>query len=51
MEKKPTHTNIRNPFAGAADEKLVWKQLSENSRAVSKEEFLKRVKEAREKKD
>ncbi len=51
MEKNPTLNHIRNPFAGAADEKLVWKQLSENSRPASKEEFLKRVKEAREKKD
>jgi len=47
MEKKATHTHIRNPFAGATDEKLVWKQLSENSRPASKEEFLKRVKQAR----
>lgn len=46
MEKKPTH-HIRNPFAGAADEKAVWKKLSENSRPTSKEEFLEKVKQAR----
>lgn len=40
--------HIRNPFAGATDEKAVWKKLSENSRPASKEEFLEKVRQARE---
>lgn len=48
MEKKPAYTHIRNPFAGAVDEKAVWKKLSENSRPASKEEFLEKVRQARQ---
>ncbi|WP_177225860.1 hypothetical protein [Arsenicibacter rosenii] len=47
MDKKPTHTQIRNPFAGAIDEKAVWKQLSENARPASKEELLEKVRQLR----
>ena len=50
MEKKPAPalSHIRNPFAGATDEKAVWKKLSENSRPASKEEFLEKARKARE---
>ncbi|MFD2569985.1 hypothetical protein ACFSUS_05025 [Spirosoma soli] len=48
METKPKLSHIRNPFAGAADEKAVWKKLSENSRPTSKEEFLEKARRARQ---
>ncbi|GAB3641049.1 hypothetical protein [Spirosoma arcticum] len=46
MKKEPIHTHIRNPFAGATDEKAVWKKLLKNSKPASKEEFLAKVKAA-----
>lgn len=48
MEKNPTLNHIRNPFAGVTDEKAVWKQLMENSRPASKEEFLEKARQARQ---
>jgi hypothetical protein len=46
MEKQ---SKIRNPFAGATDEKKVWQELLKNSKPVSKEEFLSKVKAGRKK--
>jgi hypothetical protein len=47
MEKNINTKHIRNPFAGATDEKKVWKDLLTASKPVSKEEFSTKVKDAR----
>ncbi len=49
MEKNENIKHIRNPFAGANDEKQVWKDLMENSKPTTKEEFLAKAKAARKK--
>jgi len=51
MKKKSIPAHIRNPFANAADKKEVWRELLKNSKPVSKEEFLERVKKARQNKE
>lgn len=51
MKKKSIPAHIRNPFANANDKKEVWRELLKNSKPVSKEEFLERVKEAHQNKE
>lgn len=48
MEKKSSLSHIRNPFAGATDEKQVWKDLMKSSVPTSKEEFLEKARQARQ---
>lgn len=49
-KKKPLPADVYNPFKGR-DPQEVWKEISGKTTPISREEFLKRIKESSSKKD